>query len=194
MKQNIRLTRGQQELVENNLSIVYWVIMESIHVNENIYGFGYEDLYQEGCIWLCHAAAAYDPARSRFSTYAKKIVRNGLISYCRQMCSGQRRFTYLTVGAHGELSADGEPVMPPNGDDFHVQINMIETLDLLTYAEKKYQGITRLGIEALKLKLKGLSVSEIAGLYHVPPPHVGAWISRATQKLRKDTPFLSGLL
>ncbi len=192
MKQNTRLTKVQQELVENNLSLVYWVIMESIHVNKTIYGFEYEDLYQEGCIWLCHAAATYDPARSCFSAYAKKVVRNGLISYCRQLCSRQRRFTYLTVGKHGELLADGELVMP--SDNFHVQINMIETLDLLACAEKKYQGVTRLGIEALKLKLKGMSVSEIAGLYHVPPPHVGAWISRATQKLRRDTPFLSGLL
>ncbi len=192
MKWDIPLTREQQELVENNLSLVYWVIMESIHVNETIYGFGYEDLYQEGCIWLCHAATTYNPARSLFPTYARKIVRNGLLSYCRQMCSRQRRFTYLTVGLHGELLADGELVTPP--DDFHVQVNMIETLDLLAYAEKKYQGVTRLGIEALKLKLKGMSVSEIADLYHVPPPHVGAWISRATQKLRKDTPFLAGLL
>ena len=192
MKRDIPLTREQQELVENNLSLVYWVIMESIHVNETIYGFGYEDLYQEGCIWLCHAAATYDPVRSRFPTYAKRIVRNGLLSYCRQMCFRQRRFTYLAVGLHGELLADGEPLLPP--DDFHAQVNMIETLDLLAYAEKKYQGVTKLGIEALKLKLKGISVSEIASLYHVPPPHVGAWISRATQKLRKDTPFLSGLL
>ena len=192
MKQDTRLTEAQQELVENNLSLVYWVIMESIHVNKTIYGFEYEDLYQEGCIWLCHAAATYDPTRSCFAAYAKKVVRNGLISYCRQLCSRQRRFTYLTVGKHGELLADGEQVMP--SDNFHVQINMIETLDLLACAEKKYQGVTRLGIEALKLKLKGMSVSEIAVLYHVPPPHVGAWISRATQKLRKDTPFLSGLL
>ena len=192
MKRDIPLTREQRELVENNLSLVYWVIMESIHVNETIYGFGYEDLYQEGCIWLCHAATTYDPVRSRFPTYAKRIVRNGLLSYCRQMCFRQRRFTYLAVGLHGELLADGEPILPP--DDFHAQVNMIETLDLLAYAEKKYQGVTKLGIEALKLKLKGMSVSEIASLYHVPPPHVGAWISRATQKLRKDTPFLSGLL
>ena len=192
MKRDIPLTREQRELVENNLSLVYWVIMESIHVNETIYGFGYEDLYQEGCIWLCHAAATYDPVRSRFPTYAKRIVRNGLLSYCRQMCFRQRRFTYLAVGLHGELLADGEPLLP--SDDFHAQVNMIETLDLLAYAEKKYQGVTKLGIEALKLKLKGMSVSEIASLYHVPPPHVGAWISRATQKLRKDTPFLSGLL
>lgn len=192
MKQNTRLTKEQQELVENHLHLVYWVIKESIHVNETICGFGYEDLYQEGCIWLCHAASTYDPARSQFPTYAKKIVRNGLLSYCRQTCSRQHRFVYLTVGPNGELLADGELLTPP--DDLDAQINMIETLDLLAYAEKKYQGVTRLGIEALKLKLEGMSVSEIAGLYHVPSPYVGACISRATQKLRKDTPFLSGLL
>lgn len=192
MKQNIPLTSEQQKLVETHLYIVNWVMSESIHVHKNIYGFKYEDLYQEGCIWLCYAATTYNPERSQFSTYAKRIVCNGLFSYCRQMHSRQSYFTYFAVDKQGNLLANGEPYVLV--DDFDIQINMIETLDLLAYAEKKYQGVTKLGIEALKLKLKGMSVSEIAGLYHVPPPHVGAWISRATQKLRKDTPFLSGLL
>ena len=192
MKQNIPLTSEQQKLVETHLYIVNWVMSESIHVHKNIYGFEYEDLYQEGCIWLCYAATTYNPERSQFSTYAKRIVCNGLFSYCRQMHSRQSHFTYFAVDKQGNLLANGEPYVLV--DDFDIQINMIETLDLLAYAEKKYQGVTKLGIEALKLKLKGMSVSEIAGLYHVPPPHVGAWISRATQKLRRDTPFLSGLL
>lgn len=192
MKQNIPLTSEQQKLVETHLYIVNWVMSESIHVHKNIYGFEYEDLYQEGCIWLCYAVTTYNPERSQFSTYAKRIVCNGLFSYCRQMHSRQSHFTYFAVDKQGNLLANGEPYVLV--DDFDIQINMIETLDLLAYAEKKYQGVTKLGIEALKLKLKGMSVSEIAGLYHVPPPHVGAWISRATQKLRKDTPFLSGLL
>ena len=192
MKQNIPLTSEQQKLVETHLYIVNWVMSESIHVHKNIYGFEYEDLYQEGCIWLCYAATTYNPERSQFSTYAKRIVCNGLFSYCRQMHSRQSYFTYFAVDKQGNLLANGEPYVLV--DDFDIQINMIETFDLLAYAEKKYQGVTKLGIEALKLKLKGMSVSEIAVLYHVPPPHVGAWISRATQKLRKDTPFLSGLL
>lgn len=192
MNRNIPLTSEQQKLVETHLYIVNWVITESILVHENIYGFEYEDLYQEGCIWLCHATTTYDPARSRFSAYAKRIVCNGLFSYCRQMCFRQKYFTYFAVDGHGNLLADGKQY--PLSDDFDIQINMIETLDLLAYAEKKYQGVARLGIKALKLKLKGMSVSEIASLYHVPPPHVGAWISRATQKLRKDKTFLSGLL
>ena len=81
----------QQILVENHLSIVHWTIRESIYVNKAIYGFEYDDLYQEGCILLCHAAATYDSSLAKFSTYAKKVVRNGLITYCRQICDQQSR-------------------------------------------------------------------------------------------------------
>ena len=55
MKKTIPLTMEQQEMVAANLSVVRWAIRESFHVNETIYGFGYDDLYQEGCIWLCLA-------------------------------------------------------------------------------------------------------------------------------------------
>lgn len=74
MKNITRLTSEQTLLVENNLSVVHWVIVESIHVNRTIYGMSYEDLYQEGCIWLCHAAVTYNAAQSSFPTYAKKLV------------------------------------------------------------------------------------------------------------------------
>ena len=84
MQKNIKLTPEQQLLVENNLPVVHWVIVNSIHVNPCIYGMSYEDLYQEGCIWLCRAAVTYNAAKALFSTYAKKVVRNGLISYCRR--------------------------------------------------------------------------------------------------------------
>ena len=48
MKKEIHLTMEQQILVENHLSIVHWTIRESIYVNKAIYGFEYDDLYQEG--------------------------------------------------------------------------------------------------------------------------------------------------
>ncbi|GFI48585.1 hypothetical protein IMSAGC019_03922 [Lachnospiraceae bacterium] len=51
-----------------------------------------------------HTATTYNPAHSLFPTYARKIVHNGLLSYCRQMCFRQRRFTYLTVGLHAAPS------------------------------------------------------------------------------------------
>ena len=192
MKRDIPLTREQRELVENNLSLVYWVIMESIHVNETIYGFGYEDLYQEGCIWLCHAAATYDPVRSRFPTYAKRIVRNGLLSYCRLMCARQRHFSPLVIDEYGDFAVDG--ALLQQTDNFNARISIIETLDLLTSVEKNYQGVARLGIKALKLKIGGMSTFDIAQLYDVPSSHVSAWISRAACKLRNNRKFLSSIL
>lgn len=188
-KQNIRLTKEQQDLVTAHLSIVQWVIRESIHVNESIYGCGYDDLFQEGCIWLCHAAMTYDISLAQFGTYAKTVVRNGLLSYCRQLCFHQRRFTYLTEGEHGELTGAGSLIELP--DSFTQHISMLETVDLLESRAKNYKGVAQLGIQALELRVKGLSVTEIARLYDVPPSHVGAWISRSTEKLRNDPDFLA---
>ncbi|MCX4273595.1 MAG: sigma-70 family RNA polymerase sigma factor [Acetatifactor sp.] len=191
MKRNIPLTKKQQEMVAANLSVVRWTIREGFHVNETICGFGYDDLYQEGCIWLCHAAVSYNPALSQFPTYAKKVVQNGLTSYCRSQCSKERRFIRLDIGEHGELTAGGLPLQQT--DDFEAQISMLETVQLLESRARDYQGVARLGIKALELKIRGMSITEIAELYHVPPSHVGAWITRSKQKLRKDPLFLSGI-
>lgn len=191
MKRTIPLTNEQQEMVAANLSVVHWTIRESFHVNETIYGFGYDDLYQEGCIWLCHAAVSYNPALSKFPTYAKKVVRNGLTSYCREQCSRERHFTRLGVGEHGELTAEGSVLQQP--DDFESHISMLEVMQLLESRARDYNGVTRLGIKALELKIRGMSITEIAKLYDVPPSHVGAWITRSKQKLRKDPLFLSGI-
>lgn len=80
-----------------------------------------------------------------------------------------------------------------DNNSFEAQVSIIETLDLLASVEKTYKGVARLGIGAMKLRLEGLSIKEIAELYHVPTTYIGAWISRASQKLRKDPTFLSGL-
>lgn len=191
MKRTIPLTNEQQKMVAANLSVVHWTIRESFHVNETIYGFGYDDLYQEGCIWLCHAAVSYNPALSKFPTYAKKVVQNGLTSYCREQCSRERHFTRLGVGERGELTAEGSILQ--QADDFESRISMLEVMQLLESRVRDYNGVTRLGIKALELKIGGMSITEIAKLYNVPPSHVGAWITRSKQKLRKDPLFLSGI-
>lgn len=192
MKKNIRLTPEQQNLVESHLSIVHWTIRESIYVNETVYGFGYDDLYQEGCIWLCHAAVTYDSSLSKFSTYAKKVVRNGLSTYCRQMHDKQKHFAPLALDEHSEPITENSISNQP--DTFTIYTDTMETLELLSSSSRNYQGVARLGIEALKLKVQGHGISEIAALCHAPPSHVGAWISRASQKLRQNPAFLSGIL
>lgn len=192
-KKNYVLTNNQKELVEKNLSVVHWVILQNIHTHESIYGLGYDDLYQEGCIWLCHAAVTYKEKYALFSTYAKTVVRNGLFSYCRQLHAKEQHSSHLSLSEYEEYIPDAF-VMPAATDTAERQISLLETLDLLETSKRSYQGVARLGIEALELQVKGLSISDIAKLYDVPPSHVGAWISRSAQKLRKDKDFLSGIL
>ena len=57
---------------------------------------------------------------------------------------------------------------------------------VLEYGKRAYSGVAKLGVEALELKIAGYSGTDIAELYGVKPNHVGAWITRAAQKLKKD--------
>lgn len=92
------LTEQQQELVARNLSIVHWVICDYIHVNPTICGMEYGDLFQEGCLWLCKAASTYkNDGRAQFSTYAKTVVKNGLLSYCRAICNRKKNSAGLLL-------------------------------------------------------------------------------------------------
>lgn len=186
----ISLSRDQQKLVEDNLGVVKIVIHKSILVNDNLYGFEYDDLFQEGCIWLCKAAVCFDEGRNiKFSTFAEKVVANGLRTYCRLMHGKQKR--YIAPPMKRE---------PDEPEDYFEQLPAEDLLDrlieeqdislLLQKCKRKYAGTARLGIEAMEWKLKGLSGAEIAKLYHVKPNLVGAWISRAAQKLRQDADFM----
>ena len=150
------LTKQQQELVAQNLPVVHWVICDYIHVNPTICGLEYSDLFQEGCVWLCKAAATYeDDGRAQFATYAKTVVKNGLLSYCRTICNRGKMFSRLIIGEHGELAADGE-ALEPQSDTFDAQVSLMETLSLLEASKQDYDGVARLGIEALALKLQGM--------------------------------------
>ena len=90
-----RLTADQQRLAEENLTIVERVLRFDINANPCVAGLGYEDLYQEGCIWLCNAALTFDPARGSFAFYARRVVQNGLVSYCRSLMGKQSRMVSL---------------------------------------------------------------------------------------------------
>ena len=69
MKRIKRLTADQQRLVEENLAVVERVLRFDVRASPCIAGLGYEDLYQEGCVWLCNAALTFDPARGSFASY-----------------------------------------------------------------------------------------------------------------------------
>lgn len=94
MCKSIVLNDRQRQLVERHMAVVDWVLFDYITANEGVVGLAREDLRQEGYVWLCQAAATYDGVSASFGTYARKVVRNGLISHCRKV-SGQPQLLSL---------------------------------------------------------------------------------------------------
>lgn len=193
MKRLPALNLQQQKMVEENLAVIHWAIHSFIKVNNSVFGFEYDDLYGEGCLLLCKAAATYNADKGRFSSYAQTVVKNGLISYCRIMCKKQDRQRLLL---DPKVTDDSERTYIEQlcvDDGTEALASQIDVLKLLETIKPKYTGSIRLGIEALEWKVKGLSGSDIAELYGVRPNLVGAWISRAASKLREDETVLAWL-
>ena len=181
-----RLTSAQQRLVEENLTIVERVLRFDVRADSCVVGLGYEDLYQEGCVWLCNATLTFDPARGSFASYARRVVQNGLVSYCRSVLGQHQRTVLLDDLEPAVLAA----LEVQNAISSHTKC---ETPLLLTAAESQYSGVTRKGVHALALQVSGIPLTAVAVRMSVPPNHVSAWISCAVHKLRNDESFLSSL-
>lgn len=187
MKLDFTLTREQQALVEAKLSVIDKTINLFINPDEDVCDLGRSDLYQEGAIALCKAVATYDGKSAQFDTYATAVIRNHLYNRCKAVNTRQRILPSVSLDA-GDPDEDGpppyrEPFTPDGVDEL---LGRIDTADLLADCKRRYTGVARLGVEALELKIKGLSGADIARMYHTTPNNVGAWISRATQKIRRD--------
>jgi len=190
MKYDFTLTPAQQALVERNLELVKRTILRYIKTNEGVYGLGYDDLYQEGSVALCRAAATYDGVSAQFSTYASTLIHNHLLDCCKAASTRQKHLCGLPVGS-GFADDEHPPSFPePSVEDGtdHL-IDRMDAAGLLAVYKEAYSGVAQLGIEALELKTRGFSGADIARLYHTEPNHVGAWISRAAKKLRADAAF-----
>ena len=184
------LTRRQQKLAEENLYIVPRIIHKHIIINKSLFGFEYEDLYQEGCIWLCKAAANFrEETGAPFTAYAEKVIVNGLRTYCRLMYGKHQQAYILPLHADPETASFSLDQIP-DCDQQDAIIAEVDTMQLLHDMKQQYTGITRLGIEAIELKIKGYSGKEIAAIYGVQPNLVGAWISRAKSKLKQNDSFM----
>lgn len=188
MKLEKPLSDQQRKLAEENLSLVWQTIAKSIHFNEEIPGLGLDDLFQEGAWALCLAASSYLPETNvPFSAYARPVIRNHLVDYCRRISLQSQRMFTVSLDAPSPHS----PLLPvsvtaegsASDEDWDTQIVLAQLLD---YGKRTYRGVELLGIKALELKLKGYTGADIARLYHTGSTNVGAWISKAAKKLKND--------
>ena len=191
MEEKIFLNDSQRRLTEQNLNLVSRVIHRYIIVNANLVGFEYDDLYQEGCIWLCKAAASFQTGKGvPFTAYAEKVVANGLRTYCRLMSGKQKWVCCIPLHTDSDFMQFALEQIPESTYQEDEILADMDVMQLLHHMKRQYTGTTRLGIEAIELKVKGYSGKEIAAMYGVKPNLVGAWISRAKQKLRQNQVFI----
>lgn len=192
MKRNEKLTVAQQLLVEENTNIVRWTILRRIRQNRRVCGLEYDDLFQEGCLWLCLAARTFRPGKVQFATYAKKVVYHGLVSHCRRIAARERHMARPDTQEDADFLLERQE--DRRDDPYAAARSLAETLDLLERYKQNYTGTARRGMDALELQLRGMRLTDIAKQYDVPPNHVGAWISRAASKLREEDGLREALL
>nr|WP_325239456.1 sigma factor [uncultured Oscillibacter sp.] len=155
MKYDFTLTPAQQTLVEQNMKLNKRTISSSIGTNEGVCGLGFNDLYQEGAIALCRAAAAYDGVSAKFTAYASTLIRNHLLDCCRAANARQKHLCSVPVGSAIDDDENLSSFLESTPDyQTARQMDQIEMASLLAYYKKEYSGVTRLGIEALELKAR----------------------------------------
>lgn len=186
MKHIQKLDLHQRQLVVENIAVVHWVIYDSIYTNPHICGLEYNDLFQEGCLWLCMAALSYDASRATFPAFAKSVVRNGLITYCKAIQRHESLVCHPAFINKGTFEDEAAAIAA-----WRATMDQIEIQNVLSSVKLRYHGITRRGIEAIALRTQGKSMQQIASSYHVPSTHICAWVSRAAKELRHDREFLS---
>lgn len=74
------MTDEQKQLVIDNMKLVAYIIRRHIFLGKD----EFEDLLQEGLLYLCKAAISYNKDIGNFSTYAYTYVLGGLKRYKRE--------------------------------------------------------------------------------------------------------------
>ena len=181
----MKMTLEQKDLVVQNLNLVNEVIYYRVKRNPCDPDHDLEDLQQIGRLGLCLAAQGYDGVRP-FRAYAREVIWHQLLHHFKDLRRSPKTLSMENENAGGLSFSE---FLPDNTNVAYEAENRMNR-EGLKALEERYQGTVRKGIQAMGLKLDGLSGSEIAKLYHVKPNHVSAWISRAQQRLLQDQTLL----
>lgn len=124
-----------------------------------------EDLTQEGYIALYHAIQHYCKERGSFPAFAKKCVRNAMISYLRKNKARTKGLVSLEV-------------LPDQQDETSPD----EILRQKDFLGNLYASLTPMESQALKAYLRSGSVAEAARMLSWPYKRVENAVARARKK------------
>ena len=169
------LTKEQRIKVEENMGLVGKVIQDSVHTLGAGSMFGYDDLFQIGCLGLCKAAQTDKPGHTvAFSTYAYRLIRNEI-------------YTELERATRRGREVATDPAELPCtvlDDDIPEQREAcMSLLQRLEWAEAEATGVAAKGFQAIRMLMDGYTNREIGERFGVPANHVTAWVARARKVL-----------
>jgi RNA polymerase sigma factor (sigma-70 family) len=163
----------RDKLIVDNMGLVGQVIKDRVHNVNGIGVFGYDDLFQIGCVGLMKAADTFKPGKSQFSTYAYTVIRNEIFD----------ALEYATVRRNRETAADMAHAPYSRTDDLP-DISLHDLNRILDVAQSESSGVIKKGIIALRLLSQGYTYREIGERMNVSANNVSAWVARARKALR----------
>jgi RNA polymerase sigma factor (sigma-70 family) len=160
------MTKQQQQLVEDNMNLVYFVLHDKFRrfVHD-------EDLVQTGMLALCNAGKQYDETRGSFSTYAYKSI---YLAICSELNRRNKHrdadiisLDYVITNDEGGKTTLGDLIVgEPDIDyvDISDLCNKLSPLDK-QILELREQGLTTRQIEK-KIGFSRTYVSQRLRLMH----------------------------
>jgi RNA polymerase sporulation-specific sigma factor len=177
------MTDEQEKLVTENLRLAGYFAKKYARS-----GLEFDDLYSIACVGLCKAALHYDPARSKFSTYASRCMANEINMALRRRKERWQGVTLVSLDAevaegltHRDLIAD-DAALPG------------ETAEQNERAAQVLAGVERLSAKSrralvLRYGLCGEtahSQSEAAAAMGFSQSYVSRLVQTAQKQLRKN--------
>lgn len=177
----MKLTMEMKEKIKDNLGLVGAVIRNRVHSIDQMGIYSYDDLFQIGCIGLCKAA--YTDDGGCFSTYAYRLIWN-------EICNALFKANRLNSR---ELLTEPMSTIFISIPKFHGTDDTFILYETFHNMGKDAPGVTRKGVQALRLSADGYSSKEISRILKASPATVRMWMTKARRYL-KEMPEIQELL
>ena len=169
------LDEQQKKLVEKNHNLIYHTLHK--------YKLNQEEYYDILAIGLCKAAIAFDPERSKFSTFAINVMYNEFLIHDRDENANKRKVNKNTLSLN-YIMRD-----PKN------EGNKCEFGDLLTDGREPFMEVihmylpdilTKRELLACQLSYDGYSQTQIGEKLGVSQSYASRLLKNARTKLEKE--------
>lgn len=139
----------------------------------NYYPDEYDDLIGAGMLGLAKAIKTYNPAKSKFITYAYIRIKGEMLDYQRKITGYSRRLNKQIFSFVDLEPYENKLLIKPN-------LNLIELKDALRNLSKKELRILDL------YYMEGLSIREISNILNISTRTVYIYYNSAIRKLKQE--------